>query len=50
LFIFELYAVITATMQATKGKSYKYPLSIPFIKLNTPLNMETNTTEHEHSS
>jgi uncharacterized Tic20 family protein len=50
LFIFELYAVITATMQATKGKTYKYPLSIPFIKLNTPSVRETNTTEHEHSS
>lgn len=50
LFIFELYAVITATMQATKGKIYKYPLSIPFIKLNPPLNTETNTSEHEHSS
>ena len=50
LFIFELYAVITATMQATKGKPYKYPLSIPFIKLNPPSNTETNTSEHEHSS
>jgi uncharacterized Tic20 family protein len=50
LFVFELYAVITATMEATKGKLYKYPLSIPFIKLNTPSNAETNTTEHEHSS
>ncbi len=50
LFIFELYAVITATMHATKGKPYKYPLSIPFIKLNTPSNTETNTSEHEHSS
>ncbi|MFK5983749.1 MAG: DUF4870 domain-containing protein [Flavobacteriaceae bacterium] len=32
LFIFELYAVISATMAASKGKLYKYPLSISFIK------------------
>ncbi|GHC53439.1 DUF4870 domain-containing protein [Ulvibacter litoralis] len=32
LFIFELYAVITATMQASKGKLYKYPFTISFIK------------------
>ena len=50
LFIFELYAVISATMHATKGKLYKYPLSIQFIKLNTSSNTETNTSENEHSS
>jgi len=32
LFVFELYAVISATMAASKGKLYKYPLSISFIK------------------
>jgi uncharacterized Tic20 family protein len=32
LFIFELYAVISATMAASKGNLYKYPLSISFIK------------------
>ena len=32
IFVFELYAVISATMQAAKGKLYKYPLSIAFIK------------------
>ena len=32
LFIFELYAVISATMAASRGKLYKYPLSISFIK------------------
>ena len=32
LFIFELYAVISATMAASKGQLYKYPLSISFIK------------------
>ena len=50
VFIFELYAVISATVQATKGKLYKYPLSIPFIKLNPPLITETKTSENEHSS
>ncbi|PHS61371.1 MAG: hypothetical protein COB12_12100 [Flavobacterium sp.] len=32
LFVFELYAVISATMAASKGQLYKYPLSISFIK------------------
>ena len=32
IFVFELYSVISATMQAAKGKLYKYPLSISFIK------------------
>ena len=50
VFIFELYAVVSATVQATKGQLYKYPFSIPFIKLNPPLITETNTSENEHSS
>jgi len=32
LFVFELYAVINATVHANKGELYNYPLSIPFIK------------------
>jgi|SRR5690554_1441266 len=32
LFIFEIYAVINASIHAFQGKYYKYPLSIPFIK------------------
>ena len=32
LFIFELYAVINASIHASRGEYYKYPLSIPFIK------------------
>jgi uncharacterized protein len=32
LFVFELYAVINATVHANRGKLYSYPLSIPFIK------------------
>jgi len=32
LFVFELYAVISATIAASKGDAYKYPFSISFIK------------------
>ena len=32
LFVLELYAVISATVKASKGELYKYPFSIPFIK------------------
>lgn len=32
LFFFEIYAVITATLQASKGKLYTYPFCITFIK------------------
>jgi uncharacterized Tic20 family protein len=32
LFVFELYAVINATVHANRGELYSYPLSIPFIK------------------
>jgi len=44
LFLFELYAVISATMKAARGEYYKYPLSIPFLR--------TNKIEetHEHTS
>lgn len=31
-FIFEIYAVINASIHAFKGKHYKYPLSVSFIK------------------
>lgn len=31
-FFFELYAVINAAIHASRGKLYKYPLSISFIK------------------
>lgn len=34
LFIFELYAIISATLKANKGLDYNYPLSIPFIKVS----------------
>ncbi|RMA64747.1 DUF4870 domain-containing protein [Ulvibacter antarcticus] len=50
LFIFELYAVITATMHAAKGKLYKYPLSIPFIKSEASSISELNQSKNEHNS
>ncbi|MEM0517079.1 DUF4870 domain-containing protein [Aequorivita flava] len=34
LFVFELYAVITASIFASRGQLYQYPLCIPFIKTN----------------
>lgn len=34
LFIFELYAVINASIHASRGLLYKYPFCIPFIKTN----------------
>lgn len=34
LFIFELYAVINASIHASRGEMYQYPLCIPFIKTN----------------
>lgn len=45
LFVFELYAVITATMRASRGELYKYPFTIPFLKLQ-PLKPQ----QHEHAN
>ena len=50
LFVFELYAVINATMHAANGKGYKYPLSIPFLKTTAPVVLEKNQSENEHTS
>lgn len=55
VFVFELYAVINATVHANRGKLYNYPLSIPFIKLATeePVKegeTEQNKTNNEHAS
>ncbi len=44
LFIFELYAVINASIHASRGLLYKYPLCIPFIKTNL------NPIQNEHIS
>lgn len=45
LFIFELYAVINASVHASRGLLYQYPLSIPFIKTNLK-----NPIKNEHIS
>jgi uncharacterized Tic20 family protein len=53
LFVFELYAVITATMTARKGKLYNYPLSIHFIKssfASEENKAKTNQSKNEHLS
>ena len=55
LFVFELYAVISATIQANRGKLYKYPICIPFIKTSStivsePSEQDQNHTENEHVS
>ncbi|MGB0788072.1 MAG: DUF4870 domain-containing protein [Marinirhabdus sp.] len=52
IFIFELYAVIAATIKASKGEHYKYPLTIPFIKRakGTLTENQQKTPPDEHSS
>lgn len=55
LFVIELYAVITATMAAAKGKLYSYPISISFIKTTAETSEESseegiNQSEDEHVS
>ena len=53
LFVFELYAVISATMHASKGKLYQYPLSISFIKSNSQSEVQgtgINQSKNEHVS
>lgn len=44
--VFELYAVINATVHANRGELYRYPLSIPFIKTT----LVKNQSENEHVS
>tara|TARA_R100001480_G_scaffold152824_1_gene155294 strand:+ start:128 stop:643 length:516 start_codon:yes stop_codon:yes gene_type:complete len=50
LFVFELYAVINATIHAANGKLYKYPLSISFIKTTPQLESGQNQSKNEHVS
>ncbi|WP_310992069.1 DUF4870 domain-containing protein [Aequorivita marina] len=45
LFVFELYAVINASIHASRGQLYQYPFTIPFIKTNTK-----NPIQDEHIS
>lgn len=42
LFVFELYAVINASIHASRGLLYRYPLCIQFIKTNL------NPIQNEH--
>ena len=44
LFILEIISVITATIKASEGQFYKYPLSINFI---TPTRVGTNQSKNE---
>ncbi|QIE58110.1 DUF4870 domain-containing protein [Rasiella rasia] len=46
LFVFELYAVITATIKASRGELYKYPFTIPFVKQHQPIKSQ----QHEHTN
>ena len=50
LFVFELYCVISATMHAAKGRLYKYPLSIKFIKTNSLDESETEVSDQEEEN
>ena len=55
VFIFELYAVINATVHANRGKFYTYPLSIQFIKLSSENpdispDQDKKQTDNEHAS
>ena len=43
LFVFELYAVITAALKASRGETYKYPMCIKFLTINPP---KPITNEH----
>ena len=45
MFVFEIYAVINASIHASRGQFYQYPLSIPFIKTNPQ-----NPIQNEHIS
>ncbi|MEZ4875347.1 MAG: DUF4870 domain-containing protein [Flavobacteriaceae bacterium] len=47
LFVFELYAVITATVHANRGQLYRYPLSISFIKKGNPISEVPSGMSHE---
>ena len=58
VFVFELYAVINATVHANRGQLYTYPLSIPFIKSSSDDTSEEksdkpseqNQSNNEHAS
>lgn len=45
LFVFEIYAVINASIHASRGQLYKYPLNISFIKTDSQ-----KINQYEHNS
>ena len=48
LFILELVCVITATVKASEGNFYKYPLTINFIRsINQSENEQSNNAQNE---
>ena len=47
LFVFELYCVITATMHAAKGKLYRYPICIKFIRTTSIDESDDDQTDQE---
>lgn len=49
LFILELFAVITASIRASEGQEYKYPLTINFISSAKPEenNRQSNQSKNE---
>ncbi|MGY5846703.1 DUF4870 domain-containing protein [Salegentibacter sp. HM20] len=50
LLILELFAVISASIKAGEGKYYKYPLSIPFLKPENPVNSSNHQSKNEQSN
>lgn len=49
LFVLELFAVINASIKANEGREYKYPLTINFLRSETPdeTNHHQNQSENE---
>lgn len=50
IFVFELYAVISATVHANRGELYRYPLSIQFIKLSSDKPKDLSDSDKNQSS
>lgn len=50
IFVFELYAVINATVHANRGELYRYPLSIQFIKLSSENSDDTSDSDKNQST
>ncbi|MDC7993848.1 DUF4870 domain-containing protein [Altibacter sp. HG106] len=44
IFVFELYAVVSATVQANRGGRYQYPLSISFINSAPTVQKKTSSS------